>query len=157
MRAPDGDERAAGRPAPQRWPSDALAPGQRCGISEAEWFALLERSEPLFQWGGAFLHDEGAPSQAGAPASGGAALLRAYLRDDSGRGAHLCLRFDAATSAEARRGVAEVEALSRAAADRITAGQAATRQSAADLAAEQVAGAAFTDAAEQLWRRLLSR
>jgi len=132
---------------PPAWPSDALPPGGRCRISEAEWAAFLEAAEPLHQWGGTFLHDEAR--------SGRGALVRVYLRDDSGAARHACVRFDAARSDAARAAVEQVEAASRRAADVISAGLRKNARSTADLLAEEAASRAFTDAAEAMYRELL--
>lgn len=130
------------------WPSDALAPGAQVRISEGEWCAFLEAAEPLHQWGGTFLFDE--------RRAGAGELVRAYLRDESGAGRHLCLRLDAARSAAARAGVERVEAASRHAADVISAGLRRTVRTPADLQAEHEASAAFTSTAEALYRELLA-
>jgi hypothetical protein len=133
---------------PPAFPSDALPPGGRCRISEAEWAAFLELAEPLHQWGGTFLFDE--------TRAGRGALVRAYLRDDSGAARHLCLRFDAARSGAAREAVERVELASRRAADVISAGLGKDARTLADLAAEEAASRAFTDAAEAMYRELLA-
>lgn len=130
------------------WGSDALLPGTHGAISEAEWFHFLELAEPLHQWGSAFLFDE---ARMGAPVG----LVRVYLRDDSGKGRHTCVRLDVQRSAAAREGVLRIEAAARHAADVITAGQQQARQSVADLQAEEAASQAFTEAAEALYRELL--
>ena len=130
------------------WASETLAPGAQARIGEAEWFHFLEAQEPLHQWGGAFLFDE---------ARGGAgALVRVYLRDDSGAGRHVCLRLDAARSAAARAGVERIEAAGRRAADVITAGQQKAARSIADLQAEEDAGRELTEVSDALYRELLT-
>ncbi|MGQ0552581.1 MAG: hypothetical protein ACT4PU_05115 [Planctomycetota bacterium] len=82
-------------------------------------------------------------------------MLRLYARDDSGGGRHLCLRLDTEGSAQARQGVEAVEALARAAADVNARHQRQQSLSLADLAEQEQASAAFTQAAADLYRRLL--
>jgi len=130
------------------WRSDALAPGGQARISEEEWFHFLQAGEPLHQWGGTFLFDEAA--------AGAGELVRVYLRDDSGAARHTCVRLDATRSAAARAGVVRVEDASRRAADVITAGQQKPARNIADLEAEEAASRSFTEAAEALYRELLS-
>ena len=126
------------------WASLRLPPGAHGRISEAEWSHFLEHSEPLHQWGGAFLVDEG-----------GSGCVRVYLRDDSGRGAHLCVRLDPSRSAAARAGVARIEASSREAADVITRLQGKPALSLQDMAAQDEASRRFVETAEALYRELL--
>jgi hypothetical protein len=126
------------------WPSEGLAPGARCRISEAEWFHFLERGDPLHQWGPAFLLDEGR-----------GALVRLYARDDSGAGRHVCVRLDAAASDVARRGVIRLEVLSRRAADAITRLQDRPSTSLREMEEQDATSRRFTDAAEALYRQLI--
>ena len=133
------------------WASARLAPGGRCRISEAEWFHFLESGEPLHQWGPAFLLDE--------RAAGGAAgepLVRLYARDDSGGGRHTCVRLDGLASHAARRGVLKLEVLSRRAADLITRLQGQAETALPELEAQDAASRGFAEAAEALYRGLLS-
>lgn len=127
-----------------RDPSDRLEPGEHCRISEEQWFARLERSEVLHQWGSAFLVDEGEPGP-----------VRAYWRDDSPARRHTAWRFDAATSERVRAAVVRIEAAAAAVADLIAA---AAERGSSDLdqhAAEQRASEAYTTLAEDLYRDLL--
>jgi hypothetical protein len=122
-----------------------LQPGEHCRISEDEWAAVLTASEPLHQWGSAFLVDEGPPGH----------LVAAYVRDDSGAKRHTAFRFDAARSARARQGVEQVEALARAAADLVSAQQ-ETGASLEQLDQQRAASDAYVAAAEALYRELLA-
>jgi hypothetical protein len=126
------------------WASLLLPPGAHGRISEAEWAHFLESCEPLHQWGGAYMIDEGEPG-----------CVRIYLRDDSGRGAHACVRLDAARSSAARAGVARIEASSRRAADLITRLQDKPALSVADMAAQEEASRVFVETAEAVYRELL--
>ena len=126
------------------WPSEHLAPGERCRISEAEWFHFLESGEPVHQWGPAFLLDEGH-----------GAFVRLYARDDSGAGRHTCVRLDATRSNAGRRGALRLEVLSRQAADVITAMQAKTSLSLLEMEAQEAVSRRLADAAEALYRELL--
>ena len=126
------------------WASLLLSPGAHGRISEAEWSHFLESCEPLHQWGGAYLIDEG-----------GSGCVRVYLRDDSGRGAHLCVRLDAVRTAAARAGVARIEASSRRAADLITRLQDKPALTVADMAAQEEASRVFVETAEAVYRELL--
>lgn len=132
------------------WPSERLAPGGRCRISEAEWFHFLESGEPLHQWGPAFLLDERASG--GAP---GEQLVRLYARDDSGAGRHTCVRLDGLRSDAARRGALRVEVLSRQAADVITALQRKASMSLPEMEAQEAASRRLADVAEALYRELM--
>jgi len=124
--------------------SDSLAPGTQCPIPEEEWFAFLERHEPLHQWGGAFLHEE---------EPGG--LVRVYVRLDVGRREFRCLRLDAPASARAREGVRAIEEASRRAADLVTALQRQGHASVAELGEQEHASAALVRTAETVYRELL--
>ncbi len=140
-----GGGASGGGPGPHGvWASLLLAPGSHGPISEAEWCHFLEHCEPLHQWGGAYLIDEG-----------GAGCVRIYLRDDSGRAGHACVRLDAARSAQARQGVARIEAASREAAHLITRLQAKPALTVDDLAAQDEASRRFVETAEALYRELL--
>jgi hypothetical protein len=132
-------------PQPSAHASAGLAPGAHCRISEAEWFHFLQSGEPLHQWGAAYLLDEGE-----------AGFVRVYLRDDSGKAGHLCMRLDADRSARARAGVADVEAASRDAADVITEMQARPKLGVADMEAQEQASRRFVETADALYRDLLA-
>jgi len=135
----------AGGPAgTEGWPSERLAPGARCGISEAEWFHFLESGEPLHQWGPAFLLDEGR-----------GACVRLYARDDSGAGRHLCARLDAAASDAARRGVLRLEVLSRRAADTITRLQGQPATSLREMEEQDAVSRRLQEQSEALYRSFL--
>jgi hypothetical protein len=126
------------------WASLLLRPGAHGRITEAEWNHFLESCEPLHQWGGAYMIDEG-----------GTGCVRVYLRDDSGRGAHACVRLDPARSAAARAGVARIEASSRRAADLITRLQDKPSLTVAEMAAQEEASRLFVETAEAVYRELL--
>lgn len=121
-----------------------LAPGAHCRIGEGEWFHFLQADEPLHQWGAAYLVDEGE-----------AGFVRVYLRDDSGKGGHLCMRLDAERSARARAGVEAIEASSRAAADVITEMQVRPQLHIEDMEAQERASRRLVETAEALYRELL--
>ncbi|MHC5209484.1 MAG: hypothetical protein ACYTG2_02055 [Planctomycetota bacterium] len=126
------------------WFSERLDPGGSCRIHEDEWRHFLMVGEPLHQWGGAFLFDEGEDG-----------CVRVYLRDDREAARHTCVRLDVRRSAAARTGVVAVEAASRRAADVITSGQQSRAQRPGDLEAEAQASQSFVQAAEALYRQLL--
>ncbi len=118
-------------------------PGERALIAESEWYRVLETSEPVHQWGSALLVEH----------VGGTLLL--YVRDTSGAERHACVHLDAAATARARAGVAQIEALSAAAADLVTR-QMEEGATSAQIQAQQDASAAFVQLAEELYRELLS-
>ena len=69
-------------------PEHASRPlGEIRAITEQDWFDALTATDPLHQWGPAFLAEE--------PTGG---RVRVYVRDDSGQGRHACLRLDASAS-----------------------------------------------------------
>lgn len=121
---------------------ERLEPGAHCRLTEQQWAETLERSEPLHQWGSAFLVDDGEH-------------VRAYLRDVSGEGRHTAWCFDAARSARARAGVREVEALEEALAKLISAEMERGGADPAQQAASEAARAAYVEAAETLYAELL--
>ncbi len=106
---------------------------------------ILEASEPLHQWGPAFLVDEG---------SGG--CVRAFLRDDSGRGRHTAFRFDAAKSARDRARVAEIEQEAARAADLVTRQGERGQSTLDELREQEEASARYVERAEALYRELLA-
>ena len=118
-------------------------PGRQSRISESEWYRVLESVEPLHQWGSALLVEH----------PGGTLLL--YVRDTTGAEKHGCVHLDAAASARAREGVAEIERLSSAAADLVT-GQMEQGATADQIAEQQAASAAFVQCAQDLYRELLT-
>jgi hypothetical protein len=132
-------------PDPSIHASLGLAPGAHCRISEAEWSHFLQEDEPLHQWGGAYLVDEGEGR-----------AVRIYLRDDSGKARHVCMRLDAERSARARVGVQEIEVASRDAADVITDLQSRSKHSLQDMEAQDRASRRFVETADGLYRELLA-
>jgi hypothetical protein len=131
--------------AASRW-NDGLAPGQLRLIDEAEWFGVLESTEPVHQWGPALLVEDG----------GADGLLRLWLRDDSGDGRHRVLRLDAEHSGRAREGLERIEAASGQVADLLAQEQQRGRSSPDQLAEQQAASDAYVATAETLYRELVA-
>jgi hypothetical protein len=147
---PDGDPRGTG-PVPGH---ERLKPGEHCRISESQWFALLQSTEPIHQWGSAFLVEEAAASTEDSepPVE---TLVRAYWRDDSAAHRHTAWRFDASTSSTVRQTLVAIERAAEQVADLIS--QAAERGSSnlAEQRAEHEASDNYTAMAEDFYRELL--
>ena len=126
---------------------DDLAPGAARATSESEWYEVLETCELLHQWGSALLVEE----------RGHDALLRLWVRDDSPERRHWVRRLDAAATARARAGVAEVELAAERVADLLTEEQARGSSTPAQLVQQGRASEAYVDRADALYRELAVR
>jgi hypothetical protein len=136
---------SAGTPRPAgRHPWERLLPGEHCRLTEEAWYALLESHEPLHQWGSCFLVDGGP----GAP-------VWLYWRDPGGTGRHTAACLDAARSARAREGVAQLEAAARRVADLLAAARTRGGSNLEQIREEQQASAAWQELGETLYRELL--